>query len=247
MSELDPASKQLLAQMLAGSEMPDARHDAILRDVETSIAQDLPPRIGEGPVAAPVKSRRVGLLVAAGGALAAAGLIAGLTLSQTGVWSSQDDESSPQSAEMIDQRDDAGGVAEAREPKAKRVSPPIDTVDEINEPDLVIADDDPDEQVKDPRTRARPNKRRTPTADPREEMALLLQARKDVNAGRYQSALKAIRKHARTYAKSSFAQERRLLEVKAHCGAGHLDKAKSLIGKHAKSTPGMRDACPAAQ
>lgn len=240
MTELDPASKQLLAQMLAGAEMPDDRHDAIYEDVEASIAADLPPRIGEGPVEAPANGRRrIGILVAAGGALAAAGLIAGLTLSQTGVWSSQDDEASPQSAEMIDQRDDAGGVAEARDPEPKRSPAAKDTPEPEDEPDLVIEDD--------AEPRARPNKRRSAPADPREEMALLLQARKDVNAGRYDSALAAIRKHARAYPKSSFAQERRLLEVKAHCGAGHLEKAKALIGRHAKSTPGVRDACPAAE
>lgn len=245
MTELDPASKQLLAQMLAGAEMPDDRHDAIYEDVEASIAADLPPRIGEGPVEAPANGRRrIGILVAAGGALAAAGLIAGLTLSQTGVWSSKDDEASPQSAEMIDQRDDAGGVAEARDPERKRSPASKDAPEPEDEPDLVIEDDEP-EIVDDPKTR--PNKRRSAPADPREEMALLLQARKDVNAGRYDTALTAIRKHARTYPKSSFAQERRLLEVKAHCGAGHLEKAKALIGRHAKSTPGMRDACPAAQ
>lgn len=242
MTELDPASKQLLAQMLAGAEMPDDRHDAIYEDVEASIAADLPPRIGEGPVEAPANGRRrVGILVAVGGALAAAGLVAGLTLSQTGVWSSKDDETSPQSAEMIDQRDDAGGVAEARDPEPKRSPASKDAPEPEDEPDLVIEDDEPDG------SKTRLNKRRTGPADPREEMTLLLQARKDVNAGRYDAALAAIRKHARTYPKSSFAQERRLLEVKAHCGAGHLDKAKALIGRHAKSTPGMRDACPAAE
>ena len=244
MTELDPASKQLLAQMMAGAEMPDDRHDEILRDVEHSIAQDLPPRIGEGPMGpAPTGRRRIGVLAVAGGALAAAGLVAGLALSQAGVWSSSEgDDRSAQSAEMIDQRDDEGGRAEIRDPKPTR--PPTAPSDDPEEPDLVIEDD---AEPPEPPVKSRRSKRPTPAVDPREEMALLLKARQDVNAGRYAAALSSIRKHARSYPKSSFAQERRLLEVKAHCGAGHLEKAKALITRHAKSTPAVRTACPAAE
>ena len=230
MTDLDPAAQELLARTLPGADMPADRQRAIWDDIEQSIGRDAPPRIGEGPLPAAAGRRSYALLAAIGGALLAAGLVAGVAVSQVGTWRGEvEPNPDPQAAEMaVDPDADTSEVAEIRNPA--RPQPP----EPEPEPEIEIEEDEPAPSRK---------KKHAPKADPREEMSLLLEARKAVNAGRYAAALTSVRLHEHTYPKSSFAQERRLLKVKALCGSGQTARARAIVKRHAKGHPALRNAC----
>jgi hypothetical protein len=235
-NELDPGSKQVLQQLLAGADMPDDRRRAVWSDIEQSITRDAPLRIGDEPVAAPTPTRRYVLPAALAGALLAAGLVGGLVVSQVGSWRDESSERTDrQAAEMLaDDEQDAPGVAKVRHPNRGQVEPPP------SEPPVEEIELLPDEDDTPRRNRQRPTR-----ADPREELALLVDARDSVNTGQFGAALTALRKHERAYPKSSFARERRLLKVKALCGSGKLDEARTVVDRYGESNPGLRNACPA--
>ena len=232
MKELDHESGRLLAQLLEGAQMPEKRGAAIWSDIEQSIARDAAPRIGDGgPLEPPRRSGRYPALAAAAGVLLAAGLLTGVIASR--------------GARYQPNGDDVQAAQVATEPAS-----PHETVT-VKTPTPTVHDDHRIEEVETPAEEVavgQPPKRRRPTqADPREELALLLEARNAVNAKRYDEASKWLRKHARAYPKGAFAQERRLLEVKALCGSGKLKEARRIVERDGGSTPGLRQACPALQ
>ena len=254
MNELDLGSKQLLASMRAGADMPEDRHCAIWRDIAQSVEHDAPLRIGEDPTIRPGRRRHSMGLAALGGAVAAAGLIA-VVLSQVGSWRSESqDAPDPDAAAMVEQRDQEAGVVTVRQPGPAEVDGPPEAPTEALEPPAPAPessiDDDGDDEGDDesegegePSVGTRRNKRRPAKVDPRDEMTLLLDARQAVNAGRYASALASLRRHERAFPRSSFVHERRLLRVKALCGAGKIDKARAIVDRHPDSS--LSDACPA--
>ncbi|MEM9462279.1 MAG: hypothetical protein AAGF11_49455 [Myxococcota bacterium] len=251
MNELDLGAKQLLASMQAGADMPKERHHAIWRDIAQSVEYDAPLRIGEDPTIRPGRRRHSLWLAALGGAVAAAGLIA-VVMSQVGSWRSepQNTADDPYAAERVEQRDEAAGVATVRQPRLAEVDGPPEAPTEALEPAAPEPESSSDDEQADqsddqsePSIDSRRNKRRPAKVDPRDEMTLLLEARQAVNARRYASALASLRRHERAFPRSSFVHERRLLRVKALCGAGKIDKARTIVDRHPDSNLG--DACPA--
>jgi hypothetical protein len=83
-----------------------------------------------------------------------------------------------------------------------------------------------------------------------EEVAILSQAERDLNAGNYQSALRVLDEHRHKFPNGTLAQERMAARVQALCGLGRVSEAQVALARLTRVSPNSphqeraREACP---
>ncbi|MEM7156957.1 MAG: hypothetical protein AAF799_29165 [Myxococcota bacterium] len=254
MSELQPSARRLLDELTSGAEVPASERASVWEQLQASVERDAPPRIGEAPPSDEAAGgRRLWLAIGLGGALAA-GLMLWMASTFTPMSSIVPAKEPIQagyaraSAEVGGEAYSAGGRTTASSPEAEdeaeSITPEADT-----------------EAAPEPATDARPRRRRstsrghkrrkdvpsTSTGDLRAEMALLQSARQSLAGGRYSQALGQLREHQTKYPGSVFGEERVLLKLKALCGAGRIDAARTLLStRRGARRAELEKACPVA-
>lgn len=70
-----------------------------------------------------------------------------------------------------------------------------------------------------------------------EEVAILSQAERDLNAGNYQSALRLLDEHRRKFPNGTLTQERMAARVQALCGLGRVSEAQAALARLTRTSP----------
>lgn len=253
--DLSPGAKAALKEMMGGGTVPPGRSQRVLGDVKHTVATDAPPRIGDtrtDPVR-PAAMARWGIAAAAA-VIVASGIGLGLRALDGG--DRERLSRAGHSAASYDRtRSVSNGVAPVRGRRpagAASVNPPAPIENSIPTAVPAAATGAPAAATRDrPTPRPRPRTGTTlgqkpvaGVADPRDEMALLIDARRAVKAGEYRTALSRLGRHRRIYPRSTFHEERVLLEMRALCGDEQLRRAQKLIDRNRGMTRQLKQLCP---
>lgn len=246
--ELNAHARQALTEMMAGGEPEAPAMERVFGAIQESVETDAPPRIGERAAPGPVAPVPItGWAVAAVAVLALAGAAA-LTL-RGDLWS-QGAEQAASSANYDTRSGAASGVAgvaagggpELRVQPATVAPPEGEATAVVPAPEV----DPPAHRPAATRGSRKGRRAKTPpkSDENRDEVALLIDARRAVNAGEYSAAISRIRRHRGAFPTSAFAEERRVLEVRALCGAGQIREARRIVDRNPAARGQLLRACP---